>query len=94
MALGETLTGRRVEHQRGVIECRGCPAEGAVKEELSESGEKQIGTPDDFGDFHRGIIRNHRQLVGGYVVASPHDKVAKVDARHGALRSQGAIFVG
>lgn len=39
---------------------------------------QQIGPAHNFGDPHRGIVNNNRQLIGGNVIASPNNEVAKV----------------
>jgi len=57
----------------------------AIKEQLSESGTKQIHPAHHFCYLHRGIVGHNRQLVGWDVVFAPDNEVSKIDTSDCAL---------
>ena len=87
VALRQTYTSV-VSNQIAVIVVGDRKIESAQKKNLPGSGFQQIGTANDFRDLHRGIVDDNRQLIGGYIVAPPHDEVAKIATRAHPLRTE------
>ena len=71
---GEAPAVRR-EEERQVTEGGRGGAEQPVEVELTRGGGEQVAPPHHLGDPHRGIVRNHRQLVGKDPVRTAEDKV-------------------
>ena len=66
-------------------------AEGADEEQLARGGLEQVGSANDFGDLHGGIIDDHGKLIGGDIVATPDDEVAEVLSHNVGLRPKVLI---
>jgi hypothetical protein len=90
VALGETLAGG-VRDKRTVIPLRRSEAESAVEQELAGGGLDEVGTANNFGDLHGGVIDNYGELVRGNVVATPDEEVAEIAASDKILRSEMLI---
>ena len=63
-----------------MVEGRSDQAEGTIEEQLPGGGDQEVGTPDDLGDSHGGVVHHDGKLVGGRVVIPPDHKIAKVPA--------------
>jgi hypothetical protein len=61
-----------------VEKIRSIPAKRVVEQNLPGSAFEQIGTADDFGDFHVMIVYDDGKLVAGNIVMPPQHEVAKV----------------
>ena len=90
MAFGKTNAGF-VGRQRTVIKVWRLQPERAVKQKLTGRGQKQISAPDDFGDSHRGVVRDHGELLRRHIVVPPDHEIAKIFAGDELLRSEMAV---
>ena|SRR6266542_1284643 len=90
MALGEPVAAC-IGHQGTVKEGGRGKAERVVKQKLARGGDKQIGSADNFGDSHGGIVHDNRQLIRGNVVVPPNDEIAEISSSHEALLAQVTI---
>src|SRR5690606_13022671 len=66
-------------------------AECAEEKELAESGFDEVGTANDFGDLHRGVVDGAGELVTGDVVFAPDEEVAEVAAGGGVLFPEAGV---
>jgi hypothetical protein len=80
-----------VAHKRAVEPVRWSGPEGAVEEDLAGGGGKEIGAADDFRDGGQDVINHHSELIGGDVIAVPHQKIAKVSSRHFLNRAKISV---
>ncbi len=63
-------------------------AQRAVEQNLPRGGFEQIFSTHNFSDFHCRVVGHAGKLVTRNAIAPPDNKVAKIHARHKALRTQ------
>jgi hypothetical protein len=83
-----------IGYEIAVVKCGRGEIERAVKQQLSKRAADEISAAHNLRDFHDGIIHHARELVGGKVVFSPHEKVAEVFASDLALRTARDVAEG
>src|SRR4051812_8616365 len=98
-ALAQGLEGERVVafgeavacgigDERAVIPRGRGEREGAVEQELAGGGADEVGSANNFGDMHGGVIDDHGELVGGNIVSSPDEEVAEIASGDETLRTE------
>ena len=81
-----------VKEKRAVEVSRRRQSQGAEEKKLPGGALEKIGAADHFRDLHGRIIRHHRQLIGGNVIAAPDQEIREILARGEALLSATLIF--
>jgi hypothetical protein len=61
-----------------------CP----LQQDLASGGAEKVGSADDFGDLHGGIINYDGELVSGNIISTPYEEVTEVAACRVALRAE------
>src|SRR5579864_59541 len=77
-----------ISHQIAMIKLRRLKAKRTIKQNLSRRGFQQVGAAHDFGDSHRMVVSNYRELISGNVISSPDDEVSEIAAGNVTLRSK------
>ncbi len=90
VALGEAFA-FVVGEQRAVVPGGWPKFERAIEQKLAGGGFEQVGSADDFGDAHSGIVDDAGELVGGHAVATPDEEVAEVVSGEELLRAEVLI---
>ena len=67
-----------VQHQFTMKKFRRCQTKRAIKQNLPRRAHEQIRTAHGFGNLHRRIIHDARELIRRNVVMPPNDKIAKI----------------
>jgi hypothetical protein len=57
-------------------------------------GFEQIGSPNDFRDFHLGIVNDYRQMIRRYVITTPNDEVSQIPSGDKSLKSPVDVVEG
>ena len=77
VAFGEA-DARFIADEIAVVVVGGGEFECAKEKKLAGGGFEQIGSANDFGDLHGGIVDHDGELVGGDVVATPNDEISEI----------------
>ena len=68
--------------------------ERAPQQDLPSRRLQQIGSADCFGDSHCSIVDDHCELIGGNIVAPPHDEITELCSGNEALASKMRVIEG
>ena len=90
MPFGKSRSGL-IFHQFAMKERRSLQPERAMEQHLSCGAQEQVCSAHDFSDLHGSVIHRTGQLIGGSVVLSPHDEVAKMFSCYELLWTETAV---
>src|SRR5262249_52421566 len=93
MSLGQTLA-CRVMHERAMKIFRRRVSECALEKDLPRRRLQEVSTTHDFSDLHGGIVHDAGKLVGGDLVAPPHQEIPEIAADDETLLPQRKIVEG
>ena len=90
VALGETNPGF-VSDEWAMVKGGRVESEGAIEQELTRSGSKEVFSADYLSDFHCSIVHDDSQMIRGNIVVAPNDKISEVNTGSESLRAVMAI---
>src|SRR5437667_9844817 len=64
----------------------------AIEQKLPGGGAEQVGAADYFGDSHRIVIHDDRQLISGRVIIPPDDKISKILSGNESLSALPSVL--
>ena len=77
-----------IAHEVAVVIPRRRQSKGTDQQQLSRRGFEKVRAAYDFGNLHRGVVGDNRELIRGHIIATPHDEIAEVATGDVALRSE------
>ena len=66
--------------------------EGLAEEDLAGGGFEQVGSADDFGDLHGGVVDGDGELVGRDSVFAPDEEVAEIFSSGEGLMAEVVVI--
>ena len=78
MPFGQTSAGF-VAHQITMVKGRRLKAQSSIEQKLPRGGLQQVGPTHHLRNFHRIVVSNYGELIGGNVVTAPDYEIAEID---------------